>query len=106
MEIDIKILCRHLEDSLDRLPDSSKQTVTYFNGKKSTYADNGEEAWFSEIYVNKLCVFREYVLLNPNNGDWEESERLANLRLISSVFSHGVVSANNTTKDWIKKQEC
>jgi len=111
MEISIKKLCKNLEAilSIDK-----GVKVTYFNGQKpsgyyvphivttkmalSGAADKVEMAWYSEIFIDGVCVFRSSY--HPHDGNWSLAESRANNQLIQDIFCHGVVYAKKVLEEF------
>lgn len=112
LEIDIKELCDHLTYSLR---DNAK--VEYFNGIRpanyftpqlvttkmaalSGEAVNHTLAWYAEIFIDGVCIFRESTIPTDQKDEisWEFAAESANKRLIASIFCYGVWASKESLK--------
>jgi hypothetical protein len=114
MEININELCYYLEAVASV---GKKVKVEYFNGLKpsgyhapkivttkmalSGMADKIVMAWYSEIFVDGVCIFRECCV--PENDDFVAAEKVANDKLIKSIFCYGVMSSKKFLEDFKNK---
>lgn len=87
-----------------------KVVVTFFSGyKPSSYylpqmmigskPPESYMAWFCEIFIDNICIYRESRIPTKNETDLEMEEMVLN-QLMRQIFIHGVSSAERTIKKY------
>lgn len=62
--------------------------------------DESIPAWFVEIWINDLCVFRESKVANHGQDtNWKIIEESCLDRLLQNILSHGLTAAYKVSKE-------